>query len=322
MSNQTIKSEYRGELEIGDIIIPCAVLNDGTRVVGENGINKHLGVSGGKSYKLRDNIEKLRGRPTPIFLASKALEPFMDDVFDDSDLEPVEYEHGGNKMVGYRAEILPKVCEVWLKARQEGTLQGSQLPKAMKAEILMRGLAHIGITALVDEATGYQYDRERFELQKILKLYISEEVLKWQLTFTNDFYKQVFRLWGVPFTAKSIQKKPQFIGKLTNKYIYENLPDGVLSVLKDKTPKTEAGNYKHKFHQILTPEAGREHLKKQITEVTTLMEISDSKEQFQFLYKKKYNTDPQYELQIDFNNDSKPKKNPQSNSSKQASLDF
>jgi len=28
------------------------------------------------------------------------------------------------------------------------------------AEILIRGFAHIGIIALIDEATGYQYDRD------------------------------------------------------------------------------------------------------------------------------------------------------------------
>jgi hypothetical protein len=43
----------------------------------------------------------------------------------------------------------------------------------------------LGITALVDEATGYQYDRERDELQKILSKYISNELLAWQKTFSR-----------------------------------------------------------------------------------------------------------------------------------------
>ena len=155
--------------------------------------------------------------------------------------------------------------------------------------------------ALVDEATGYQYGRERFELQKILKAYISEEVLKWQLTFTDDFYKEIFRLWGVSFIPKNIKRKPMFIGNLTNKYIYDQLPDGVLEVLKGNTPKTDSGNYRHRFHQSLTPDVGREHLRKQITEVTTLMSIARSKQEFQELFKRKYNTDPQKELELDFN---------------------
>jgi hypothetical protein len=52
----------------------------------------------------------------------------------------------------------------------------SKLPRAAhrgflnleKAEMLMRGLAHIGIIALVDEAIGYQEVRDRLALQAIL----------------------------------------------------------------------------------------------------------------------------------------------------------
>mgnify|MGYP003561277120 CR=1 FL=1 len=52
----------------------------------------------------------------------------------------------------------------------------------------MRAFARVGITALVDEATGYQYERENDELQKILKAYISEELLPWQKRFPDIFY--------------------------------------------------------------------------------------------------------------------------------------
>ena len=42
---------------------------------------------------------------------------------------------------------------------------------------------------------------------------------------------------------------------------YENLRRGTLD--KMPAPKTEKGNWKYKFHQSLTPEVGKEHLKKQ-----------------------------------------------------------
>lgn len=40
------------------------------------------------------------------------------------------------------------------------------------ANIIIRSVAKVGIVALVDEVTGYQYEREKDELQKILKAYI------------------------------------------------------------------------------------------------------------------------------------------------------
>ena len=135
-------------------------------------------------------------------------------------------------------------------------------------------------------------------------LNISDEILKWQLTFTDDFYREIYRLWKLPFIPKYIKNKPSFIGKLTSKYIYEQLPKGVVDRIKEKTGKTEKGNWKYKWHQALTPEIGREHLKKQIIEVTTLMSISQAKEQFDSLFQQKYNTTP-VQLQLEFNEEIK-----------------
>ena len=56
---------------------------------------------------------------------------------------------------GYRATLLPNVCEVYLKACDARVLRSSQLPVSERAEIVMRGLAKVGIIALADEATGY-----------------------------------------------------------------------------------------------------------------------------------------------------------------------
>lgn len=292
-------AEYKGELEIGEMKIPCAVLEDGTRVLNEANIIKNFGSMGGKNYKLRDKNEN---GPLPLFIASKALEPFINGVFDEEDLEPIEYTTDGkNVLKGYGATILPKVCEVWLKAREHNTLQASQLPKAMKAEILMRSLAMIGITALVDEATGYQYDRERFELQKILKAYIASEILKWQLTFTDEFYKEVYRLWGLPFIPKYIKNKPSFIGAITTKYVYDVLPDGVVEKIREVNPKTKKGYWKYKFHQFLSEDIGREHLKKQIIETTLIMRMSKTKEEFIKKFNEMYGKNLQ--LELDFGDD-------------------
>jgi len=61
----------------------------------------------------------------------------------------------GRRGYGYRAELLPKVCTVYLEARDAGELLPSQQHIAERSEILIRGLATVGIIALVDETTGY-----------------------------------------------------------------------------------------------------------------------------------------------------------------------
>lgn len=312
-----LKATHEGHIETGDKKLSVAVLSDGTRLITQSSVFKAFGRT--KRGRAKHDVRVLN---RPAFMDANNLQPFI-DVSLDGVLNEIDYlTLNGNKSDGFNAEILPMMCKVYLDAREAGVLLKQQEPLARASEILLISLSKVGMIALVDEATGYQYDRERFELQKILKAYISEEVLKWQLTFTDDFYREIFRLWGVPFIPKNIKRKPQFIGNLTNTYIYDQLPNGVLVVIKDKTPKTDGGNYKHRFHQNLTPEVGREHLKKQITEVTTLMQISRTKAEFQELFKRKYHQDPQFDLELDFVKDVQPQKKTVFDNNLELALDY
>lgn len=284
--------KYKGELNLAGFSIPCYVLGDGTRVLSGRGMQEAL--------KMVDDNDKSSGHRIIRYLNQKTLNPF---IFKDK--EPGHYEplicYDGNKQInGYEATVLVDICDGILEARKQIKLSPRQSIIAEQCEILVRAFAKVGIISLVDEATGYQYERERFELQKILSAYISDEILKWQLTFTDDFYREVYRLWGLPFIPKYIKNKPSFIGKLTTKYIYDLLPNGVVDKIKEKTGKTDKGTWKYKWHQSLTPEVGREHLKKQIIEVTTLMSISKSKKEFNDLFERKYHSKP-IQLELEFN---------------------
>jgi hypothetical protein len=87
---------------------------------------------------------------------------------------------------------------------------------------LVRAFAKVGIVALVDEATGYQYDREKDALQKILEQYISPELLPWEKRFPDEFYREIFKLKGWDFTVNGINKRPSIIGKWTMKRLVQN----------------------------------------------------------------------------------------------------
>ena len=271
-----------GVLEIGDFEIACAVLKDGSRIISEGGISSKLGPSGGKTYRLRDKqAEKSVMGPLPLFLASKALEPFILEVFEEGDLNPVSYIDGDKEQVGFSASILPKVCEAWLKAKDAGALQKSQHPKAKNAEILMRGLAHIGIVALVDEATGYQDLREKDALQKILDKFLTDEAHKWSKTFPDEFWHKLIKIKGYPsFMAL---KRPSFVGHWVNNIVYDRLAPGISTKLKEINPRTGSGHRKSKHHQHLTEDAGVPELKEHINKVMLLMDVSVSDNEFKKL---------------------------------------
>ena len=288
MDNQI---KYEGTLNLGENKLPCYVLEDGTRVLSGRKMQEILKVVDGN----------ISGTKLPQFLSNSILKPFIFSNKDAAHFDPIICFKGKQRINGYEATVLTDICEAILRARRSGVkMTERQQIVANQCEILLSSFAKIGIIALIDEATGYQNEREHFELQKILSAYISEEILKWQLTFTDDFYREVYRLWGLPFIPKYIKNKPSFIGKLTTKYIYDLLPDGVVDKIKEKTGKTDKGNWKYKWHQSLTPEIGREHLKKQIIEVTTLMSISKSKSEFNELFERKYNAKP-IQLELEFN---------------------
>lgn len=265
------KATHRGEIRIRDIVLPCAVLTDGTRVITELSLNSILGTSGGGKQR---QLRKASGVNWPLALSSKALEPFLPLVFAEGELLPIEYKDGRRKAKGYDAKILPKMCDVWLRARDAKVLQDQQLHKALAADMLMRGLAQVGIVALVDEATGYQGQREKDELHQQLGIYLSEEKLTWAKRFPDEFYKQIYRLheWHWPSDGN---KHPGYVGKLTNQLVYECLPKGVLEELRVRNPKKEgSGQRQWKHHQFLSDDIGQNDLRDHLLQLITLMRIS------------------------------------------------
>lgn len=202
---------------------------------------------------------------------------------------PIFYRtRAGGKGVGYDARLLPKVGEVYLKYRDACLTTDGKIPKRYadifkSADILMRGLADIGIIALVDEATGFQRDRASDALARILEEFIAKELRPWVRTFPNEFYAQLFRLRGLTFPKDSISR-PKYFGHLTNDIIYKRLAPGVLEMLKASTPKDEKGRLKHRLFQRLTEDVGHPKLREHLASVITLMKISRDYDQFeQFL---------------------------------------
>jgi hypothetical protein len=272
---QILEATHQGALKIGDKELDCAVLEDGTRVISLSAVFKAFGRTKRGRAKYETRVPNM-----PALIDAKNLQPFISSNLEGV-LKPIEYQKkdSQNTTTGYSAEIIPLICETYLEARDKGALLKQQLPLARASEILIRSLSKIGIIALVDEATGYQYDRARKALEEILDKFISKELRKWAKTFPDEFYQEMFRLRGwqyVPFSAK----RPSVVGKYTNDLVYERLAPGVLEELKRKTPKTKSGHRKHKFFQWLTEDVGHPRLREHLTAVIALMKASTKWDQF------------------------------------------
>jgi P63C domain. len=250
--------------------LDCYVLEDGTRVLSQAGSLRALG---------RNKRAATRSLEVPPMLQGQAFEPFLTpDIMDKA--KPLHFRTPiGSKASGYRAEFLPDVCEIYLKARDAKTLAPNQKRVAIEADILMRGLATVGIIALVDEATGYQEVRAKDALARILEVFIAKELQPWLRTFPTDYYRQLFRLRGLEFPNDSV-KRPQYFGILTNDLIYRRLAPGVLEELKNVTERNDKGRPKHKFFQRLSGNLGYPKLRELLGSVVTIMKLSDGWPEF------------------------------------------
>jgi hypothetical protein len=226
------------------------------------------------------NVRREGGEePLPPILQGKAINPFISQEIREKS-RPITFRPpSGGRASGYNAELLPAVCEIYLRARDANVLPRNQEHVARQAEILVRGLARVGIIALVDEATGYQEMRARDALTKILEAFIAKELQPWIGTFPSDFYREMFRLRGLDYPSSTVQR-PQYFGHLTNDIIYKRLSPGVLKELKSVTPRDDNGRRKHKFFQRLTTNVGYPKLREHLGSVVTLMKLSSSWDDF------------------------------------------
>jgi len=322
MDNKIIVSEQSNELSkvthqgkwavVEDIEIDCYVTNDKLRLLSLRGTARAMNLKGGGSGGLLRNLK------------SKWIQPYLTNelkcwiIGAETDTINKIKASKGPSFIPFEASLFVDVCKAYVQARNDGNLTANQSIIANRLLGIMSAFAKVGIVAIVDEITGYQEERAKDELQQILAKYISQEYLEWTKRFPDEFYVQMFRLRGWGEFKKAGQKMPQVVGKYTNQLVYTQLPDGVLDELKNKTPKTQGGHNIAKFHQSLSLDTGVRHLDKHLIAVITLMKVSDSWNNFIYLFNKSYSKNLQ--LQMDFKVDDL--ENGQSNKSLKKALNY
>lgn len=267
------RATHSGTWKLGNgVEIECYVMDNKERVLSLRGAARSMGLVGSGSMALVRNMNSQWISP----YLSEGLRDWLEKA--NRNNLPQYLTKRGGKFTPFGADIFVDLCKAYVDAKHDGVLRlESQMQIADKMYAIMTAFAKTGLSAVIDEVTGYQHDREKDELQKLLSKYISDELLPWAKRFPDEFYKQMFRLKGWTYNGAN---RPQYVGKLTNQYIYDYLPEGVLQELKEKTPKNK------KLHQSLTESVGVPHLDKQLQKTIALMQASDTWEEFEVLFNK------------------------------------
>lgn len=255
-------------LKLGELEIPCYVLDDGTRVFSGRGIQKAIGYES-KSGQWMSSFSKLNGLSSFICAGNPSVSDKLSS--------PIPFKRnsaGGSQSTtnGYEVTILVDICSAIIDANRAGTFNDSLIVR--NADIIIRAVAKVGIIALVDEATGYNKEKARAkdELQKFLDKFLSEEAARWIKVFDDSFFEDLYKMHNWTWTQTS--KRPGIVGRWINDIVYERIAPLVLSELDKKNPKNENGNRSKKHHQYLSREIGLPKLKQHLEAVHAIARIS------------------------------------------------
>ncbi len=272
------KSIREGELTLGSREISCAVFEDGTHIISCPDLLKALGRPWRKTYKSVDR---------PGFLAAQNLAPFLDDSLN-SGQRPWEFRtlHGGRKS-GYRAEVLPKACKVYLMAGAAGVLRHNQERIASACEEILEAIGDADIETLIDQATGYQDIRDRRRLHRYLERYFTPNLAGWVKRIPEDYFRELFRLKGWNWRGMSLSR-PGAVGKLTNDLVFERLEPAALKELLRISPNKIRTRKRKSANPWLNHDVGHPALESHVFAVVSLMRASANWGQFHRLLQRSF----------------------------------
>lgn len=265
--DKLLKSIYGSDktpLKLGDLEIPCYVLEDGTRVFSGRGVQKAIGYDS-KSGQWMKSFCNIKGLSPYFYAGDQSIAERLSN--------PIKFKRvdaGGSQSDtnGYEVTLLVDICSIIIDANRAGDFDDTKIVR--NADIIIRSVAKVGIIALVDEVTGYQQDKNRAkdELQKFLAQFISDEASRWVKTFNDSFFEMIYRMHGWSWTLT--HRRPGVVGKWINDIVYERLAPVILTELQKVNPKTDKGTRKDRHHQHLTEDVGRPKLKEHLAAVEAL----------------------------------------------------
>src|SRR3990167_11022946 len=199
------KAKWWGVLPIGESELPVFVLDNGLRVVSRTGATGLL-----TDRKGGGNLES--------YLRVEGLASYLPPDLPGLSIE-FEIEEVTNKRVlGFSAETYIEICRAYMQALNDGALETQRQKEiAAKASMFLASCAKVGLIALIDEATGYQYDRAADALQVKLKAFLAEEMREWEPTFPNALWIEFGRLTS---WKGSVTQRPKYWGHLVTELVY------------------------------------------------------------------------------------------------------
>lgn len=242
-------AKWRGKIDLGGDELDVYVLDTGDRVISLR--------SAVKSIADADSGDLAK------FIGVSALKSFINNDLILAELMEFSIPATQFSGRGLTTEHFEMICRGYVQALyKKAPLTDRQREIAIKCAVLTSGLTRTGLDALIDEATGYQYERAEDALQVKLRLFIAEELRDWEKTFPDELWEEFGRLtdWKGPLSSR-----PKYWGKLVIELIYDTLDPDVAKYLRENRPPIGVH-----WHRNLTENYGAKRLVSRCFEIIGL----------------------------------------------------
>jgi hypothetical protein len=255
--------------------IACYVLSDGRRVLSRT--SALAALAGAEDVNLGGDLQryvKPAEKHLRVALADELIEFQIDNV-------------NNKKVYGITADCFLDICRAFVGARDAGDLgTDRQIQIAKNASAFLSACANVGLIALIDEATGYQYMRAEDALRVKLRAYLEEEMRPWEKTFPDELWIEFGRLTG---WKGAVQQRPKYWGKLVNELVYQYLDADVFDWLKSNAPAPRHGQ---NYHQWLSAQYGLKKLTEHIWMLVGMASACNNMEELRMRMAAKYGKQP------------------------------
>ena len=284
------EAQYPGVLNFGGTEIPVYVLSNGQRVIARVAATEYL-----------SDIK--RGGDLESYIRVASLQPFLNldavlarmVTFKLKDVEMLPQE-----VKGLPSDVFIEICQAYVRGLEASKEENSavtftvkQEQIAIRAGMFLAACAKVGLDALIDEATGYQSVRQEDALRIKLRLYLEEEMRKWEKTFPDQLWEQFGRLTN---WKGRLHQRPKYWGNLVMDLIYQYLDPDVAEWLRKNAPNPMKGQ---NYHQWLSGQYGLkrliEHIWKVIGIANTCQDIEELRYKMAEIFGKK---GLQYQLKL------------------------
>jgi hypothetical protein len=254
--------------------IPCYNLDNGQRVFRLSDMTLTIrGKRHGKfaNYLAPPNIKKYIPKRLWPDLAKDRFRQGVTEANDNGHIVPT-----------YDAEDFIDICLAFIKAQDSNEkLSIAQQEIVDRARDFIAASAKIGITGLIDEATGFQYLRPADELEYKMAFFLADELRPWEKTFDDRFWIELGRLTN----WTNVKLRPKYWGKLVNEFVYDALDPDIAKYLRENKPPRLTGVH---YHRWLREDKGAKALTDHILILIGMAKGCDTLDEFRYEVHKEF----------------------------------